>query len=119
MGPDCGAPSQSSSGLRSERSACSVAERPAGQRRHRDHRRSSPARFVVCAAGRTVRNHGRAIQAEGCPERFEFAFYRWIWNYTRDSQPRIDAAHQWHGHLRVIELCQWTRRSMDEFLETI
>jgi hypothetical protein len=28
---------------------------------------------------------------EGCPERFEFAIYRWIWNYTRDSQPRIDA----------------------------
>jgi hypothetical protein len=72
---------------------------------------------VVCAAGRTVRNHGKAVQAEGCPERFEFAFCRWIWNYTLDSQPRLDAAHQRHGHLRVIELR--TRRSMDEFLETI
>lgn len=30
---------------------------------------------------------------------------------------RIDTAHQRHGHLRVIELR--TRRSMDEFLETI
>ncbi len=54
---------------------------------------------------------------QGLPERFEFAFYRWIWNYTRDSQPRLDAAQQQHRQLRVIELR--TRRSTDGFHETI
>ncbi len=73
---------------------------------------------VVCAARRTVRKiMARQSRPEGCPERFEFAFYRWIWNYTRDRQPRRDAAYQRRGHLRVIELR--TRRSMDESLETI
>jgi hypothetical protein len=44
------------------------------------------------------------------------AFYRWIWNYERDSRPRLDAALQRHQHLQVVELT--TRESMDEFLKT-
>jgi adenylate kinase family enzyme len=71
---------------------------------------------VTSAIGRTARNHGKAVQAEGCPERFQFAFYRWIWNYERDSRPRLDAALQRHDLLHVIELR--TRKSMDEFLES-
>ena len=59
---------------------------------------------------------GKAVQAEGCPERFEFAFYRWIWNYERDSRPRLDAAIRQHDHLDVVELR--TRESIDQFLES-
>ena len=62
---------------------------------------------LACIAGairRTARNHGRAIQAEGCPERFQAEFYRWIWNFERDSRPLIDAALARHPHLRVVEL---------------
>jgi hypothetical protein len=36
-----------------------------------------------------VSNHGKAIQAEGCPERIDFAFYRWIWNYPKTSRPVV------------------------------
>lgn len=71
---------------------------------------------VASAVGRTARHHGRAVQAAGCPERFQFAFYRWIWNYERDSRPRLDAALQRHDHLDVVELR--TRTSIDEFLES-
>lgn len=71
---------------------------------------------VASAIGRTARNHGKAVQAEGCPERFQFAFYRWIWNYERDSRPRFDAALQRHNHLHVVELR--TRKSMGQFLES-
>lgn len=41
---------------------------------------------VVPAVARSARNHGKPIQAEGCPERFQLAFYRWIWNYERDRR---------------------------------
>jgi adenylate kinase family enzyme len=71
---------------------------------------------VASAVRRTACNHGKSVQADGCPERFQFAFYRWIWNYERDSRPRLDAALQRHQHLQVVELT--TRESMDEFLKT-
>jgi adenylate kinase family enzyme len=66
------------------------------------------------ALWRTARSHGQAIQAEGCPERFELAFYRWIWNYPRDSRPRLDAALAGQPHLTVVELT--SRASMRRFL---
>lgn len=71
---------------------------------------------VASAVGRTARNHGKAVQAEGCPERFQLAFHRWIWNYERDSRPRLDAALQRHDHLHVVELK--SRRSINQFLES-
>lgn len=73
---------------------------------------------LACIAGalrRSARNHGRDLQADGCPERFQLDFYRWIWNYERDSRPRLDAALQRHPHLDVIELS--TRTAMREFVE--
>jgi adenylate kinase family enzyme len=72
---------------------------------------------VASAFGRTARHHGKAVQADECPERFQVAFYRWIWNYQRDSRPRLDAALQRHDHLQVVELT--TRRAMTRFLDTV
>lgn len=71
---------------------------------------------VASAVVRTVRHHGRAVQADECPERFQVEFYRWIWNYQRDSRPRLDAALQRHDHLNAIELT--TRKAMNQFLES-
>jgi adenylate kinase family enzyme len=78
----------------------------------------SPHR-ATCVAGalrRSILNHGTAVQAEGCPERFQVAFYRWIWNYQRDSGPRLDAALDRHPHLHVVELT--SRPEMGLFLST-
>ena len=67
---------------------------------------------VAAAVARSARNHGKPIQAEGCLERFDPAFYRWIWNYERDSRPRLDSALQRHDHLDVVELK--TRKAMTQ-----
>ena len=43
------------------------------------------------AIKRITLNYGRvrANMAEGCPEKFDFEFFRWIWNYQRDQYPGI------------------------------
>ena len=74
---------------------------------------------LTCLAGalkRSTLHHGRAIQAERCPERFQLSFFRWIWNYERDSRPRLDAALARHGHLDVVELR--SRHAVRDFLDS-
>jgi adenylate kinase family enzyme len=72
---------------------------------------------LTSALWRTTRNHGKAIQADGCPERFQLAFLRWIWNYRRDSRPRLDTALAKHPHLEIVELR--SRRRLRRFLATL
>ena len=72
---------------------------------------------VMSAIWRSAKNHGQEIQADGCPERFKLSFYRWVWNYPRDSRPRLDAAIERHPHLAVVELR--TRDEMGQFLGAI
>jgi adenylate kinase family enzyme len=60
-------------------------------------------RCVTRAFLRSVRNRGRAVQADGCPEHVDREFLRWIWRFPRDSKPRLDAALYEHAqHTRVI-----------------
>ena len=75
------------------------------------------AACVASALRRLILNHGTAVQADGCPERFQLAFYRWIWNYHRDSRPRLDAAIDRHPHLHVVELR--SKSQMRRFLSTV
>ncbi|MEO1057672.1 MAG: DNA topology modulation protein FlaR [Actinomycetota bacterium] len=72
-------------------------------------------RCVLGAATRTLRNYGDDVQAAGCPERVSLDFYRWIWNYDRDSRPRLDAAIGRHPHLDVVEL--QSRTAAGEFID--
>jgi hypothetical protein len=37
-----------------------------------------PWRTVPRIVWRTTRNHGRAIQPDGCPERYDWEFIRWV-----------------------------------------
>lgn len=69
---------------------------------------------LASALWRTTKNHGKSVQADGCPERFELAFYRWIWNYRRDARPRLDAALARHPHVEVVELTN--RRSLRQYV---
>jgi adenylate kinase family enzyme len=60
-------------------------------------------RCVARAFLRSVRHRGRAIQAEGCPERVDREFLRWIWRFPRDSKPRLDVAlHEHAQHAQVV-----------------
>ncbi|MCK5841029.1 MAG: topology modulation protein [Candidatus Sabulitectum sp.] len=49
---------------------------------------------LTCSLGvlkRVILNWGRVRDdmPEGCPERFNFDFMKWIWNYSSRSKPRI------------------------------
>lgn len=72
----------------------------------------------TCLAGalrRTLRHHGAAVQAAGCPERVDVEFLRWIWRYRDESRPRLDEALARHrDHLAVVEL--GSRRAAADFL---
>ena len=72
----------------------------------------------ACVGGalrRKIVNRGRAVQAEGCPDRLQLSFLLWIWNYNRDDRPRVDAAVARHPHLTVVEM--GTRSRIRRFLQ--
>jgi adenylate kinase family enzyme len=53
---------------------------------------------------RTIIGYGRMRSdlAEGCPDRFDVEFLRYVWNFPRNQRPRVAAAiAQFGGHLRV------------------
>lgn len=69
-----------------------------------DHPRSVCLRRVLA---RTLARYGRtrADLPENCPERFEFAFLRYVWNSPRQNRPRIEnGIKTFGGHLRVVIL---------------
>jgi adenylate kinase family enzyme len=49
----------------------------------------APIGNLARALRRTMFNHGRAIQAPGCPEHLDWEFLRWIATYRRRSRPRV------------------------------
>ncbi len=52
---------------------------------------------------RSLRWYGRATQAEGCPERFDSEFLRWVWNWSRDSRPRVmNALGNFRGRIEIL-----------------
>jgi adenylate kinase family enzyme len=69
-----------------------------------DHPRGICLRRVLM---RTIRGHGRTRSdlAEGCPDRFDMAFLRYVWSFPARHRPRIVAGiAQLGGHLHVIRL---------------
>ena len=44
-------------------------------------------RRTCCLYGRS-----RPDMPDGCPERFDWAFLRYVWNYHRDARPKLAAA---------------------------
>jgi len=57
------------------------------------------------ALGRILSNRGRAVQADGCPERVDLHYLRWIYRYPTASRPGLDRAIAGSGrHARVVEL---------------
>jgi adenylate kinase family enzyme len=54
---------------------------------------------------RSLQHRGEAIQAEGCPERFDLKFLWWVWRYPIDSRPRLNQAiDRFRERLNVVEL---------------
>jgi adenylate kinase family enzyme len=82
-----------------------------------DHPRSTCMRRVLM---RTTMGHGRTRSdlAEGCPDRFDIAFLRYVWNFQVEQRPRIiGGIKQFGSHLRVIRLA--CDREVENFLTTV
>ncbi len=57
------------------------------------------------AVRRIAANHGqvRSDMAEGCPEKIDWSFIKWIWNYRRDRYPVIyDSLEKYFSHGNLI-----------------
>ena len=77
---------------------------------------------LVCLWGvlcRIVKSYGktRPDMGEGCPERIDMEFLKWVWNYNRDKRERNyrylnDATHAQTYALK-------SRRQMKKFLKTL
>lgn len=75
-------------------------------------------RCIARVLRRTFLNFGRPVQAEGCPERFDLEFLKWVWRFQKDGRPRLDAAiRELEGTSRVIELK--TSQEVANFLESL
>ena len=71
------------------------------------------------AATRVLRQRDRTRTdlAPGCRERVDLEFLRWVWNYPRDSRPKVLAALSRHAQLNVVHLK--SRRDGDRFLTRV
>jgi adenylate kinase family enzyme len=67
-----------------------------------DYPRITCLRRVVL---RVVRDYGRtrADLPDGCPEKFDVQFLRFVWDFPAQGRPRIvDGLSRFGGHLRVV-----------------
>ena len=72
------------------------------------------------AFSRMLFNFGqaRADLSPGCPERFDLAFYRYIWDWNRDSRPKMARVlSELAPHARLIRLA--SDRDTRRFLASV
>jgi adenylate kinase family enzyme len=50
----------------------------------------------------TYRKSQRPDMAEGCPERIDLKFAKWIWNYPKTNKPKIVKMLDQHHHSKTI-----------------
>jgi adenylate kinase family enzyme len=65
----------------------------------------------------TARGRVRADMAEGCPERIDLEFLRYIWRWNIDTRPKVEAAIARHAPTTPVvrlrsdrEIADWLRR---------
>ena len=78
----------------------------------------APIPCITRALRRSIFNHGRAVQAAGCPEHIDLEFLRWIANYRRDSRPRVLAELEAGGPGLALHVLRHPRDA-HRFLEGI
>ena len=69
---------------------------------------------LVClrrVLARTARNAGRVREGlpEGCPERFNVEFLRWIWNFNSKHRARLIAAFEKFGSHAAVHMLKSDR----------
>ncbi len=77
---------------------------------------------LVCLWGvlcRIIKTYGktRPDMGEGCPERIDFEFLKWVWNYNRDKRERNYRYLNEVTHAQTYALK--SRRQLKKFLKTL
>ena len=77
---------------------------------------------IACLMGvmkRVITTYGtvRPDMGEGCPERFDLDFLKWVWNYNRDKRERNYKLLNEANHAQTIVLKN--RRMVKRFLKSI
>ena len=77
---------------------------------------------ITCLMGvikRVLTTYGksRPDMGEGCPERVDFEFLQWVWNYNKDKRQRNYRLLNEAEHAETIVLKN--RRAIKEFLRTV
>jgi adenylate kinase family enzyme len=78
---------------------------------------------VICIwriLGRLLRHYGssRPDMPDGCPERLDFEFLRWVWNYPSRTRQRVLSLLEPHRESkRVVRLTK--RQEVDGFIERL
>jgi adenylate kinase family enzyme len=62
------------------------------------------------------RNGNRPDVAEGCPEKLDFEFVSWVWNYPRRSRPKVVKLLQEHAAEKQIFWLR-SRNEVKKFLK--
>lgn len=76
---------------------------------------------VFGVLGRVMRNHGkvRSDMGDGCKEKFDFEFLRFVWNFRKNKAPAIRELFAKYGGFGVNTVILKSRREADRWLETI
>lgn len=77
---------------------------------------------LTCLLGvlkRVVTTYGkvRPDMGAGCPERIDFDFLKWVWNYNKNKRERNYRLLNEAGHARIIILKN--RRQVEKFLDSV
>ena len=73
--------------------------------------------FGVLKRVLTTYGTARPDMGEGCPERFDWEFLRWVWNYNKDKRERNYKLLNEAEHAETIVLKN--RREMKKFLNSL
>lgn len=72
----------------------------------------------VCLRGILYRHFfSKKLQAEGCPNRLDRDFLKWVWQFPNESRPRLIDGFARHPHLRVVVI--HSRDQMDAALDAL
>ncbi len=73
---------------------------------------------LMGVAKRVITTYGtvRPDMGEGCPERFDLDFLKWVWNFNRDNQERFrnDLSKAKHANIITLKNRREVRRFLNE-----
>lgn len=66
----------------------------------------------------TYRRGTRPDMASGCDEKFDWEFIKWVWNFPRDSRPKIEKLLAKYGAAKTLFHLK-SRKDVENFLHAL